>query len=541
MTEGCGHKHSEKGTKMNWDMEVDILAAGSSSGGLVGAIVGHDLGLKAMVIEKADALGGGTALSGGIIWIPNNHHMAKAGLSDSREEALTHMRLISQGRSVEERTISFLDNGPKMLEYIEAHTPLKMIIMPRYPDYRAELPGGKLQGRYLLPNPLGMATALAMAEKQYPFLDKVRKPPVSLNLGLPEGVWAGGRTLIGPLVWACLERDIPVMNNVRARNLIMENGCVVGLRAERNGKDFLVKVNKAVLLATGGFEWNQAMNKQFIQGDVFPFTNPQNEGDGHIMGMEIGAAVALMDHTVRLPTIRVQDEQIDGQPLYRLFLTSCGKPGDIIVNRNGERCCNESFYIDMGRAFCELDIRKSELTNPPMYWIADQRHRKKYHCGPLSPGQSAENAEWLTQANTIRELAEKLGLPADTLEKTVERFNTHAKDGNDPEFHRGETAYDRVNGDPNHEPNPSLAPLTKAPFYGVRIYPGTAGNQGGLVTNANAQVINVRGEVIPGLYATSNTAAHLGIGAGYNSGFFNGRSMTFGYVAARHIHQQSSC
>ena len=524
---------------MKWDTEVDILCAGTSSGGLVGAIVGHDLGLKTMVIEKSDSIGGGAALSGGIIWIPNNHHMAQKRLSDSREEALEHMRLISQGRSVEERTEAFLDNGPKMLQYIEENTPLKMIILPRYPDYRAELPGGKLEGRYLLPHPLGMAGVLAAAEQKYPLLDKVRKSPVPIDLGLPEGLWVGGRALIGLLVWACLERGIEVVNNTPAKKLIVEDGRVIGLKAERDGRDFLIKANKAVLLATGGFEWNQEMNKQFIPGDIYPFTNPQNEGDGHLMGMEIGAAVALMDHTVRLPTIRVQGEEIDGRPLYRLFLTSCGKPGDIMVNRNGKRCCNESFYIDMGRAFCELDIRKSELVNPPMYWIADQRHRQKYHCGPLKPGQSAENAEWLTRADTIPELAEKLGLPPGELEKTVERFNTYAKEGKDPDFHRGEAAYDRANGDPNHEPNPALAPLKKAPFYAVRIYPGTAGNQGGLVTNANAQVINVRGKTIPGLYATSNTAAHLGIGAGYNSGFFNGRSMVFGYVAAHHIKENA--
>ncbi|MBT3311577.1 MAG: FAD-binding protein [Desulfobacterales bacterium] len=521
-----------------WDIEVDLVSAGTSCGGLVGAITGHDQGLSSIVVEKADNFGGGAALSGGVIWIPNNHHMGKKGLEDSREDALTHLRHIGVGRHDEERTVAFVDKGPEMLRYIEENTPLKMTILPGYPDYRAELPGGRLAGRYLLPSPLPMAMTLAEAERQYPVLDKVRKPPVSLQLGMPDQLWAGGRTLIGPLVLACFNRGIDIKRNARARQLIVEDGRVMGLKVEHEGKDLFIKANKGVLLATGGFEWNAEMNKRFIEGDIHPFTNPQNEGDGHIMGMEIGAAVALMDHTVRLPTIRIPGEEIDGKPLYRLFLASCGKPGDIIVNQNGKRCCNESFYIDMGRAFTARNSSSLELTNRPMYWIADQSHRDKYFCGPLSPGKSSDGCEWIESAKTLKGLAEKLNIDSDQLEKTVEKFNGFAREGKDPDFNRGETAYDRIAGDPNHEPHPSLGPLTKPPFYGIEIYPGTAGNQGGLVANKNAQIIDTRGEVIPGLYGTSNATAHLAMGSGYNSGFFNGRSMVFGYVAAKHMSEK---
>ena len=521
-----------------WDLEVDLVAVGSSSGGLIAAIVGHDLGLTTVVLEKADTLGGGTALSGGVVWIPCNHHMLAMGLSDSREEALTYIRRVGMGRNDEEKAAAFLDNGPEMLRYIEENTPLKMIAIPDYPDYRAELPGGKRTGRYLLPDPLGMAVALAEAEQRQPFLSKVRRSPVPMVLGFPDALWMAGRTLIGPLVWACLDRGINILTSTRARQLIVDEGRVIGLRAERDGRDFLVKGKRAVLLASGGYEWNEEMNKRFMHGPpVHAFTNPQNEGDGHIMGMEIGAAIALMDHTMWLPTVRVPGEEIDGKPLYRLFLTSCGKPGDILVNRYGKRCCNEAFYPDIGSAFIACNSAKSEFTNLPMFWIADQSHRDKYHCGPLAPGQSGETAEWLHRAETVRGLAEQLGLPPDSLEETVQRFNRFAREGKDPDFHRGETAYDEFAGDPNHKPNPSLAPLEKPPLYAAQIWPGTAGHQGGLVTNGNAQVINVRGDVIPGLYGTSNTTAHLAIGFGYNSGFANGRSMVFGYVSACHIAQ----
>jgi 3-oxosteroid 1-dehydrogenase len=519
-----------------WDLQADLVAVGSSSGGLVGAVVGHDLGLSTVVIEKADTIGGGNALSAGLIWIPDNHHMAEQGLSDSREEALTYIRRIAMGRHDEEKAIAFLDNGLEMLRYIEEHTPLKMIVVPGFPDYRVELPGAKATGRTLVPDPVGMAVVLAEAQQRQPLLTKVRRSPVPAIFGVPDGFFLAGQTLVGPLVMACIDRGIDILINTRARQLIVNEGRVVGLRAERNGRDFLVKSNCAVLLATGGYEWNEQMNKRFIHGPpVYACTNPQNEGDGHIMGMEVGAAVALMDHTMWMPIIHVAGEEIDGKPFYRFFLRSYRLPGDMLVNRHGKRCCNESFYPDAGRAFIAYDSVKSEYANLPMFWIADQSHRNKYYCGPLAPGESAERADWLHRADTVRELAERLGLPPDNLEETVQRFNRFAREGKDPDFHRGETAFDRSAGDPNHEPNPCLGPLEEPPFYGLQVHPGTVGHQGGLVTNPNAQVIHVNGSVIPGLYATSNTAAYTDIGFSYQSGFANGRSMVWGYVAARHV------
>jgi 3-oxosteroid 1-dehydrogenase len=519
-----------------WDLEVDLVAVGSSSGGLVGSIVGHDLGLDTVVLEKADTIGGGNALSGGVIWIPNNHYMVDEGLSDSREEALTYIRRIAMGRHDEEKTIAYLDNGLELLRYIEENTPLKLIIAPNCPDYSAELPGGKTNGRTLIPDPLRMAVLLAEATQRLPLIDKVRRSPVTAIFGLPDEVFVAGRSLIGPLVIACCDRGINILTSTRARKLIVDQGRVIGLLAERDGHDFFVKGNRAVLLATGGYEWNGEMNRRFLHGlPIHATTNPQNEGDGHIMGMEVGAAIALMDHTMWCPTIHIPGEEIDGRQFYRFFLMQCRNPGAIVVNRYGKRCFNESHGLDACHPFLARDLVKSEYTDLPMFWIADQSNRDKYYCGSLAPGESADKAEWLYCADTIHELAEELGLPPDNLEETVLRFNRFARDGIDPDFQRGQTIYDRSTGDPENEPNPSLGPLEKPPFYGIQIYPGTAGHQGGLVTNANAQVINSMGDIIPGLYATSNTAAHTDIGFGYQSGFANWRSMVWGYVAAQHI------
>ncbi|GAG36986.1 unnamed protein product, partial [marine sediment metagenome] len=234
------------------------------------------------------------------------------------------------------------------------------------------------------------------------------------------------------------DRGINVLTGTRARQLIVQDGRVIGLRAERNGKDFFLRGKKGVLLATGGFEWNNEMNKRFMNAPALsPFTPPSNEGDGHIMGMEVGAAVALMDHSIYQPTIYVEGEENEGKPLYRGI--SYGYPGNIIVNRHGKRCCNESFYPDIGRALVAYDKVTSELANVPMFWVADQEHTDRSGIGILAT--ITKNPDWLIRADTLQELAEKLGIPGDSLVETVDRFNTFAREGRDPDFHRGESTY----------------------------------------------------------------------------------------------------
>lgn len=516
-----------------WDIEVDLVSVGSSTGGLAAAIVGHDQGLTTVLLEKSEALGGGTALSGGVFWIPCNHHMLDEGLSDSREEALTHIRRISMGRHDEEQLAAYLDTGPEVVRYMEEHTPLKLTIEAS-PDYYADLPGGKKRGRQLYPDPEVMGPMLKEAEKTYPLLAKVRRDPVPFFAGLRD-LWAEGRGLIGPLVMGCADRRIDIRTGARARQLIVRDGRVIGLRAECEGRDFFVKAKKGVLLASGGFEWNDGMNKRFMNCPTLSGLTPNsNEGDGHIMGMEVGAAIALMDHSIYQPTVHVRGEEIQGKPFYRPI--SYGYPGNILVNRLGKRCCNESFYPDIGRAFVAYNKVTSELANVPIFWISDQGHTDRSGIGILAT--LTPNSDWLRRADTLPALAQDLGLPADTLVETVDRFNTFAREGRDPDFHRGEGTYQLYWGNRSyagHKPNPTLGPVETPPFYGVELHIGSVGNLGGLVVNKNAQVINTEGEVIPGLYGTSNTTALLSHGFAYTSGSCQGKSIIFGYIAARHM------
>ena len=516
-----------------WDLEVDLVSVGSSTGGLAAAIMGHDLGLKTVLLEKSDALGGGTALSGGVLWIPYNHHMLEAGISDSREEALTHIRRISLGRHDEEQVATYLDTGPEVIRYMEEHTPLRLTIESS-PDYYADLPGGKPGGRQLYPDPEVMIPFLKESEEKYPILAKVRRDPVPFFVGMRD-VWAEGRGIIAPLAMACVDRGIDILMETRARQLIVQDGRIIGLRAERDGKDFFIRGRKGVLLASGGYEWNNDMNRRFMNcTSLYAMTPNFNEGDGHIMGMEVGAAVALMDHAIYQPSFHVEGEEVQGRIFYRPV--AYGYPGNILVNRHGKRCCNEAFYPDIGRAFMAYEKVGAELTNAPLFTIYDAMAAKRL--GVTGLAKITPNADWLHQSDTLAGLAEQLGIPADSLVETVDRFNKSAVEGRDPDFHRGESTYQRWWGKknfPDLEPNPAVGPVETAPFYGAKLEVGCVGNLGGLVINTKGQVINTRGEIIPGLYGTSNTTALLSHGFAYTSGSCQGKSMIFGYIAARHM------
>jgi len=516
-----------------WDMEADLVAVGASSGGLAAVIRGHDLGLKTVLLEKSDYLGGGTALSQGILWVPFNHIMQEQGLADSREEAATHIRHTSMGRHDEELMGVFLEAGPDVVRYMVERTPLKLII-DASPDYYADLPGGKKRGRQLYPDPETMVPLLSEAEKEHPLLAKVRPDPVPFFIGIRDK-WAEGRGLIGGLVLGCSERGIDVRTGVRARGLIVQEGSVIGLRAEKDGKDFFVRAKKGLLLASGGFEWNAEMGRRFMNVPNLRGMSPNSlEGDGHIMGMEAGAAIALMDHAIYQPVFRVERETVQGKEFYRPL--SYGYPGNIIVDRHGKRCCNEAFYPDIGRAFVEYDKNLSVLAHAPLFSISDHGDIEKSGMGALAT--ITENPDWLIKADTLQELAERLGIPGDNLAETVERFNLHARSGSDPDFHRGESTYCKFWGsrrNPQYSPGPVLGPLEQPPFYGIRLELGSVGTLGGLVTNGDAQVINSQGKVIPGLYGTSNTTALLTIGFTYTSGACQSKSLIFGYLAAQHM------
>ncbi len=290
-----------------WDLETDVLVVGSGGAGLTAAVAAHDGGARVAVIERSDKIGGTTAVSGGVFWVPLNHHMADMDVDDSKQEAMTYIRRLAGQRFDEALVEAFLDCGQEMVRHLEEHTPLRFVASDR-PDYHPEFEGAKLSGR---------ALNVGLFEKKQlgKWGDRLRPAPIFnlpvtigelAGLGVPsnpaklpvdviqkrteQGLIGCGNALIGGLLKGCLDSGIEPMLNTRGRKLVIENGCVVGVQTERDGKQFDIRCGKGVVLATGGFEWNEKLRVQFLPGPLtHPNSPPFNEGDGLLMAMQAGA------------------------------------------------------------------------------------------------------------------------------------------------------------------------------------------------------------------------------------------------------------
>jgi 3-oxosteroid 1-dehydrogenase len=355
---------------------------------------------------------------------------------------------------------------------------------------------------------------------------------------------AMGNSLVGMLRQGVVDRKIPLWLETAARELVVENDRVVGVVVERRGETLRIRANKGVILAAGGFEGNQQMREKYLplpSKVEWSCANKNNTGDAIEMARALGAGTEFMDEGWWGPVTVVP-----GEENARMLVIEKSLPGSVMVNRGGKRFVNEAApYIDVVKAQYEND--RPEVPCVPCYLIFDARFRKSYPVGPLLPGAQQPDAllpkalkdGYIAKANTIRELAGMLGIDADGLEQTIGTMNEYARSGKDLDFGRGDTVFDRYYGDETIEPNPCLAPIVDAPFYGMEAYPGELGTKGGLKTNVNAQVLKESGELIPGLYAVGNCSSPV-MGRSYaGAGATLGPATTFAYVAARHAIPES--
>lgn len=541
----------------HWDLEVDLVAVGSGIGGLAAAITGHDCGLTTVVLEKSDKLGGVTAYSFGEVWVGANHLEAAGGIADSQEETIEYIRWLSAGHAEDDLTRRYVEQSPIAARYFAEKAGVRFKIIKDFADYYyPEAPGAKPQGRFLEVEPVPGKELGAWASKTRlsPYVpsgithDELFAWGGAASMSTWDfAVWAKrleadertlGPGLVAAFVKAVLDRRILIYVETPARELLLEDGKVIGLRAEKEGRDFFIRARRGVLLATGGYDWHKQMAHYYEHFPEWESGSPPSvSGDNLILAGEVGAMVASVP-TVAMPTmlgIHIPGEEQDGVPLYRFTLSEPGLPHAILVNRQGKRFADESFYRAFITAVRTFDGSTQTYPNWPCYLILDQNHRDKYPLGSIPPGAPVPEAV-AVQADSVGELADKLGIDREGLEETVRRYNTYCETGHDPEFHRGHYPWSRfMVGDLNVKPNPTMGPLVKPPFYGIRPTIVNAGiNAAGLKINTNAQVLSVRGEPIPGLYAAGNAAAYLDMGSGYQSGFANGRGMTYGYLAARH-------
>ncbi len=539
--------------KKRWDLETDVLALGTGAAGMTAALAAHGAGASVMLLEKSRLVGGTTAVSGGVVWVPNNHHLPEVGIEDSRAEALAYVKRLTDGRTDDALVERFVDSAPAMVEWIEAQTALRFQALARYPDYHPEFPGGKPGGRSLDPglfdandlgpwkkslrrSPVFGMTAMTVAEAtDWGVFSKPLKLPFKL-LGerYGKGLVCYGGALAGQLLKALLDRKIePRLEHV-ARDLVVEEGRVTGVRVEHQGQELFVRARRGVVLASGGFEWNRALAAQFLGGVLtHPNSPPGNEGDGLKMAMAVGADLANMSEAWWCPSLVIPGEEYDSKPLHRGDFATRSLPHTIIVNKKGRRFVNEAQnYNDLMKAFFAFEPNAYERPNLPAWLVFDHAYLEKYALMTVMPGQPAP--EWLVRADTLDELARIVGIDARGLGQTVDRFNGLAVEGVDPDFARGESLYDRFYGDPEHEPNANLGTLTKKPFYALEVHPGAIGTKGGARVNVDAQVLRVDGAPIPGLYAAGNVMAGV-TGAGYpGAGSTIAAAMTFGYLAGRH-------
>jgi 3-oxosteroid 1-dehydrogenase len=540
-------------SKAKWDLETDVLVVGTGGAGMMAAIRAHDTGAKVAILEKSNKVGGTTAVSGGVVWVPNNHHMAAIGVSDSRDEALAYTTRLADGRSDAELIATFVDTAPNMARYVEEQTPVRFQALAKYPDYHPEFQGGKTGGRSLDPglydtNRLGAwkpklrrsaifgMTAMSVSEAtEWGVFSRPLKLPFKL-LGerFSKGLVCYGGALAGGLLEALLARKIEPLLSTGGVELAVEDGRVIGLRAEREGQPFAIRAHKAVVLGSGGFEWNPKLVAQFLGGQLtHPNSPPGNDGDGLKMCMAVGADLANMSEAWWCPSVSMPGEEYDGKPLNRGDFAIRSMPHSIIVNRKGQRFVNEAHnYNDMMKPFFAFDPVSYDRPNLPAWLIIDQSFRDKYALLTVMPGMPTP--EWIPSADTLEALAGKIGVDPAELVRTVERFNGFAKSGVDRDFRRGESVYDHFYGDPEHQPNPNLGTLEKPPFLALQVHPGAIGTKGGAKVNAKAQVLRVDGNPVDGLYAAGNVIAGV-TGAGYpGAGSTIGAAMTFGFIAGQH-------
>jgi len=554
------------------EQEYDVVVVGSGAAGMAAALTARKAGLRAVVIEKAPHFGGSTARSGGGVWIPNNEVLRRDGVPDTPEAARQYLHAIVGDVVPAEKIDTYLERGPEALSFLLANSPLRMQWVPDYSDYYPEEPGGRVGGRSIEPKPFDLkrlGAQRAMLEPDYgksPLNVTVTQADfrwATLMMRTPRGVarvlrigarwlWAmltrkdlavRGQAFAGALRVGLMDAGIDVVLETPLEELVVENGRVTGVVVTHEGATRTVRARHGVILGCGGFEHDAQMRREYQRepiGSDWTVGAAANTGDGIRAGAKLGAALELMDDAWWGPSI-----PLTGGPWFCLAERTL--PGGIMVNARGERFMNEALpYVEAVHRMYggEYGRGAGPGENIPCWMIIDQRYRNRYVFAGVPPRRPFPGrwykAGVVVRAGSVAELAERIGVPADALSATVERFNGFVKDGRDADYGRGDSGYDRYYGDPTVKPNPCLAPIDKGPFYAITMVPGDLGTKGGLATDVHGRVQRADGSVIEGLYAAGNAASPV-MGHTYaGPGATIGPALTFGYLAARHVAEHAA-
>jgi 3-oxosteroid 1-dehydrogenase len=505
-----------------WDDETDVIVAGSG-GGLVGAYTAAREGLSVMVVEASDQFGGTTAYSGGGgMWFPCNPVLRRAGSDDTLDAAFAYFHAAVGDRTPVELQRTYVYVGTELIAYLEEDEHFEFDVLP-WPDYYGGLPHARLDGlRHTVMKPLP-------AERLGELADRIRGPLDRERLGadVPKDL-IGGRALIGRLLSAISAYPHASLHlNSPLVELITDNGGVIGAVVEQDGRRRAIRARIGVLLAAGGFENNPALRQRFrVPGDARDTMGaPGNRGQALEAGIAAGAAIDLIDQAWWSPGLT----HPDGRSAFALWFT-----GGIFVNADGRRFVNESGPYDrIGKAV--IDQITCGAMTLPFWMVYDDREGlvppvKATNVSMVEPSKYVEAGLWHT-ADTLPELAAKIGVNAENLVSTVKRFNEFVAAGVDDDFGRGGEAYDRAFSG-GRSP---MVPIERAPFHAAAFGLSDLGTKGGLVTDSHARVLDTDGNPINGLYAAGNTMAAVSGTVYPGGGNPIGASMLFSHLAARHM------
>lgn len=539
-----------------WDIEADVVAIGSGCGGLGAAITAHDHGASALVLERAEQVGGVTALSMGEVWIPGNHLAAALGLEDSPENGMRYINNLSMGFSENRAVVNQALHAPIALKYFEDAIDLQMTVVRELPDYYYPyVDGSTAEGRCLEAQPFA-------AEQLGEWQHKTRVSPhvpyslthedIFSNGGmanmsnwdytimgerLANDIRCAGPGLAAYFVKGVLDRNIPLHIGVNVEELIADGDTIVGVRATRDGQSLYIKANRGVVIAVSSFERNPAYSKT-----VGLLPKPKSMVMSTIQGAHLRLAGEAGAQIARVPDVSMLgfhvpgEEQEDGLPLWRGALPFMGLPHTIVVNRQGQRFANEAFYRSVYFALDEIDGMTQSYKNFPCWIVMDSQCREKYPFGSVMPGQELPE-ELAVRADTLAELAAKTGIDAAGLQATIATFNGYCASGDDLQYQRGTYPWGALMcGDPNQQPNPNLGALERGPYYAIPLHRMAGGGitSSGILTDEHCRAVNWNHEPIAGLYVAGNSAVRKDNGALMQSGITNARGITHGYLAGRH-------
>ncbi len=547
------------------DTEVDLLVVGTGTG-MAAALAAAELGLSVLIVEKSRYVGGSTARSGGALWLPASPVLRAAGTGDTREQARAYLRSVVAGSAPEARSDGFLEYESATVEMLTRLTPMRFTWCRDYADYHPEEPGGSPAGRTCECRPFDASVLGTYRNRLQP---GVMKPPavpmpvtsadyrwMNLMARLPrkalplivkrivQGVGgvvlgrrylAGGQALAAGLFAGVLRMGIPIWTGTPLVRLVTDGARVSGAVVTHEGREITVTARRGVVLAAGGFDHNMEMRHKFQSaalGENVSLGANTNTGDALRIGQDCGAAIDSMSQAWWFPAV----SPLPGGDA-KVMLAERSLPGSLIVDQTGRRFINEAIdYMSFGQRVLERERSGDPVES--MWIIFDQQYRNSYvFAGQLYPRMPIP-AAWFEagiahRADSLAALAPMAGIPQDEFLATVRRFNESSAAGDDIDFHRGRSAYDRYYGDPTVTPNPNLRPLHAGPFYAVRMVLSDLGTCGGLRADERARVLREDGSVMEGLYAIGNTAANA-FGATYpGAGATIAQGLVYGYIAAQ--------